>query len=133
MATCLSTLASLETLLLLFESPESSPGQEGGRSPSLTRSVLPALSMFSFKGVNEYLEDLVARIDAPRLGQLLAVFFNDIDFDTSELIQFVSRLSILKAPDEVHVFFDSLTASVRLQQHALSQSYAEGQIGSSRP
>jgi hypothetical protein len=115
MATCLSTLTSLTSLKLYFVSPQSSPDQEGRRSPSLTRSVLPALAHFSFKGVNEYSEELVARIDTPQLYRLSAIFFNDIDLDTPELIRFVSRSPRLEAPNKAHVFFGSQTASVRLR------------------
>jgi hypothetical protein len=39
----------------------------------------------------QYLEDLVSRIDAPQLYQLSTTFFMDIDFDTPELNQFISR------------------------------------------
>jgi hypothetical protein len=48
MATCLSVLTSLVTLCVQFESPESSPDQESRRPPPATRSVLPALRVFSF-------------------------------------------------------------------------------------
>jgi hypothetical protein len=128
MATCLSMLTSLESLRLLFESPQSSPDQENRHSPPPTRFVLSALSIFLFKGVNEYLEELVAQIDTPRLRELSATFFNDIDFDTPELARFVSRSSILKAPDEVHVTFGSLIASVTLQPQASNSAYFEVKI-----
>jgi hypothetical protein len=87
MATCLSMLITLESLQLEFESPLSCPDQENDRAPP-TRSILPALTFFSFKGVNEYLEDLVSRIDSPRLYQLSTTFFHDIDFNIPELNQF---------------------------------------------
>ena len=117
MATCFSILNGLESLLLDFESPQScpSPDQETRRSPPPTCSILPALMMFTFKGANEYSEDLVAQIDTPRLVQLSATFFNEIDFDTPQLIRFVSRSSTSKAANEAHLFFDSLTASVKLR------------------
>ena len=119
MATCLSMLTSLMDLRLEFESPESSPDQEGRRSPSITCSVLPDLTYFSFKGVNEYLEDFVARIDAPQLYYFPVTFFNDLDFDTPELIRFVSRsLRRPEAPIKAHVSFDSQTASVELRPQA---------------
>jgi hypothetical protein len=133
MATCLSVLTSLEALQLEFESPQSSPGQESQRSPSLTRSVLPTLMAFSFKGVNEYLEELVARIDTPRLYQLSATFFNDLDFDTPELILFVSRSSTFKAPKEAHVFFGSRAALVKLQPQASNVEYFEVIISCREP
>ena len=123
MATCLSVLTSLEELFFQFESPQSSPDQENRRSSPPTCFILPALTKFSFKGVNEYLEELVARIDTPRLCRLRTTFFSDIDLDTPELIQLVSHSSTLKAPNEAHVFFDSRIASVRLQPQPSDVEY----------
>jgi hypothetical protein len=118
MVTCLSLLKSLEELDLEFNSPQSSPHQESRCPPPPTRNVLPALTRFAFNGVNEYLEELVARIDTPRLYWLSTTFFNDIDFDTPEVIQFISRTLIFDAPIEARVFFGNLIAWVRLQSHA---------------
>jgi hypothetical protein len=112
-ATCLSMLTSLRELRLEFESPQSCPDQENRRSPPPTRSVLPALTRFEFIGVNEYLEELVARIDTPRLRCLWTTFFNDIDFDTPELIQFITLT--FGAPKGVDVVFDSRVAWVTVQ------------------
>jgi hypothetical protein len=133
MATCLSGLTSLEELYFQFESPQSSPDEEGRRSPPPTRSVLPALMGFSFKGVNEYLEELVARIDTPRLHRLSATFFYDIDYNTPELIRLVSHSSIFKAPNEAHVFFDNRTASVKLQPQAPNIEYFHVEISCREP
>jgi hypothetical protein len=110
LVTCLSVLTSLEEFYLQFNSPQSSPDQESRRPPPPTRFVLPALMKFSFKGVNEYLEELVARIDTPRLYQLWTTFFHDIDFDIPELIQFITRA--FGAPKDVHVVFDSRIACI---------------------
>ena len=118
MATCLTALTNLERLQLQFDSPQSGPDQEYRSSPLPTRSVLPALAVFRFKGVYEYLEDLVARIDAPRLDQSSATFFNDIDVDTPELIRFVSCLSRFEALKKAKLYFSSQTASVKLQPQA---------------
>jgi hypothetical protein len=117
-ATCLSRLTNMERLQLEFESPQSSPGQESRGSPPLTRSILPALTEFSFKGVNEYFEELVARIDTPRLEIFSATFFNDIEFETPELIRFLSRSSTFNAPKEAHLFFDNQAASLKLLPRA---------------
>jgi hypothetical protein len=120
MVTCLSVLTSLERLSLGFESPQSSPDQESRHyaPPRLTRSILPTLMAFSFKGVNEYLEDLLAWIDAPRLYRLWIMFFNDIFFDTRELIQFIGRTPPFKSPNEAHVVFNSGGACFQLQSQA---------------
>ncbi len=72
----------------------------------------------SFKGVSEYLEDLLARIDAPRLYRLWITFFNAINFDTPQLIQFTGRTLTLKPLNEVHVAFNSSSALFRLQSQA---------------
>jgi hypothetical protein len=116
MATCLSMLTSLEELQLNFESPQSCPDQEKRRSPPPTRSILPALTSFWFKGVNEYLEDFVSWIDSPRLSLLSTTFFNDIDFNTPELNQFISRTPTLGSCDEARLIFHSREALVRLCQ-----------------
>src|SRR6266849_6412952 len=93
MATCLSVLTSLEKLYFEFESPQSFPVRESQHPFLPTRTVLPALTTFWFRGTDEYLEDFVARIDAPRLCQLDVTFFDDVDIDTAELIRFASRSS----------------------------------------
>jgi hypothetical protein len=66
MVTYLSALKRLESLGLEFESPRSRPYLEN-RRPPLTRALLPVLHQMSFNGVSDYLEDLMARIDAPQL------------------------------------------------------------------
>jgi hypothetical protein len=115
MATCLSLLTSLEFLQLEFEYPTSYPDLESRRPFPPTRSVLPTLTSFSFQGANEYLEEFVARIDAPQLYQTT---FIDIDFDTpgSELNQFIGRTLTLGAYDEALLFFEDRSALVRLRQ-----------------
>jgi hypothetical protein len=78
MATCLSTLARLETLDIRFKSPTSHPKRRNRPLPPLTRSILPALTRFDFRGVSEYLEVLAGRIDAPRLEIFEIHFFNQL-------------------------------------------------------
>ena len=65
MATTLSVLTRLEFLSLEFQSPRSHLDRASRHPPPLTRSVLSSLALFGFEGVCEYLDDLVARIDAP--------------------------------------------------------------------
>ena len=110
--TCLSTLTRLELLRLCFESPGSR--SEWGRrhtSPP-TRTLLPCLAYFMFKGVGEYLEDIVDRIDAPLLDNLRISFFHQPIFDTPRLAQFISRTPKFKACNEVSVHLGSYDTSV---------------------
>ena len=112
--TALSTLTRLVELWLEFESPQSRPDPEHQRPPPPTRSVLPNLGYFQFKGDSEYLEVVVANIDAPRLSNLEITLFNDIVFDTPQLTQFISRTPIMEALEEAHVTFDGNAAAVDL-------------------
>ena len=110
--TALSTLTSLKSFRLEFQSPLSHPDLESRRLLPSTRTVLPVLTHFSFKGVCDYLDVFVARIGAPRLDVLSISFFNDIVFDASQFIQFISRTPTLKAPEKAHVFFEDRAARV---------------------
>jgi hypothetical protein len=103
MVTFLSTLTRLERLRLKFQSPQSRPDRESRRPSPLIRSVLPALTYFRFKGVSEYLEDFVERIDAPMLEILDITLFHQLIFDTPNLPQFISRTPTFKARDEACV------------------------------
>jgi hypothetical protein len=54
----------------------------------------------------------VAVIDAPQLEILKITLFNQIDFDTQRLAQFINRTPKLGKCDEVHVIFDYPSARV---------------------
>ena len=112
--TALSTLTHLLELLLRFESPQSRPDPEHQHPPPPTRSVLPNLYDFQFKGDSEYLEVVVAHIDAPRLSNFEITLFNDIVFDTPQLTQFISRTSIMKVLEKAHVTFERNATAVGL-------------------
>ena len=114
MLTALPTLTSLESLRIQFESPRSRPDLAGRRPSPPTRLVLPVLATFGFKGVCEYLEDLVARIDAPQLITLHLTLFNQIIFDTPQLIQFIGRTPTLNTPEKAHIAFGDYHTRFRL-------------------
>jgi hypothetical protein len=103
MVTSISTLTRLSFLFITFDSPASLPYLRIQRQhlPPLTRAVLPALALFWFSGVSEYLEDLVARINAPILNTVDITLFNQLVFHTQQLGQFISHapmfMSYIKA------------------------------------
>ena len=115
MVDLLSVSSSLRTLSLEFRSPQSRPDPETRRLHPLKRSILPALRGFYFKGVTEYLEELVTHIGAPQLDHMHITFFNQIDFDYPRLAQFINCTPRLGARDEAHVQFNDSTASVTLR------------------
>ena len=102
----ISPLSSLESLHLGFQSPQSGPDRETRPPPLSKRSVMPALNDFRFKGVTEYLEDLVTGIDAPQLDDMRITFFNQIDFHTPQLTQFINRTPKLEKRDTAVLFHD---------------------------
>jgi len=131
MVVLLSVLSSLKTIDLHFQSPQSRPDLESRRPPPLKLSVIPSLTHFSFKGVSEYLEDLVACIDAPQLNSFYAIFFNQIDFDSPRLAQFINRTPTFRARDKVQVQFDDRTVHIKFMYrthkfgHAISRIQIE--------
>ena len=127
MATALSTLISLEELRLGFQSPLSLPDRASRRLPPPTHVVLPVLTTFWFKGVSDYLDDLVVHIDAPLLKRLDIMFFNQILFDTPQLVQFISRTPALKAPKTARVMF--LDDATRVELSSGAFGYRDLSVG----
>ena len=119
MATPLSTLINLRSLCLQFESYEFD--WENRRLLPPTRSILPVLTSFEFKGVGEYLNDLVAGIEAPKLRKL-NIYFLHQEFDLPQLIQFISDIPKLRTLEKGHVSFREDTATVVFS----SQTYGHG-------
>jgi hypothetical protein len=128
MVTALSTLTSLQLFWLDFQSPLSCPDRESRHSPPPTRTVLPSLATFQFKGVPEYVEDLMTRIDCPRLEVLNITFFNQVVFDTPQFAQFIHRTSTLKPLEKARIIFMGHAASVNLSPQASEQGKLNLQI-----
>ena len=109
----LAVLVNLESLTIEFASPLSFPGAGSRRSLPPARTVLPALMSLKFQGVSDYLEDLVARIDAPLLEFTWITFFHQLIFDIPLLGEFMRRTTSFKAPDEAHLNLDDSGVLVR--------------------
>jgi hypothetical protein len=106
MVTCLSALTKLENLVLgsRFRKPRYRE-ERLSPPPPPPRSVFPALTDFSFKGYAEYLEDLVAGIDAPCLNDLSITFISPSVLHTPEIAQFISRTPNFSAPEKACLIF----------------------------
>jgi hypothetical protein len=101
MVTCLSVMTRLKKLFSDFENFRTHRNLNQHPHPQ-TRALLPALTRLSFSGVSDYLEDLVARIDAPLLNKLtIKVIPRQLfDTETSQLTQFICRTPKFKAYGE---------------------------------
>jgi hypothetical protein len=113
MVALLYASSHLEKLYLGFRSPQSRPDWESRSLPPRKRSIFPALRILDFKGVTEYLEELVTRIDTPQLDEMDITFFNQIDFDCPRLAQFINHTPKLRNGD-AHVQFSDNFARVGL-------------------
>ena len=90
MVACLAALPRLDTFHIGFRSASSRPDRI--LPPPETRTVLPSLTSFEFKGASEYLEDLVSQIESPQLDRTFIVFFNQlVDFQAARLSGFIDR------------------------------------------
>ena len=92
------------------------------RPPPTRRAVLPALTFFQFRGISNYMEDLVSRIDSPQLINISIVYFDPPSdhFPVTQLIDFIDhsvgpRSTIF---GRAHVTVYKRHVNVRLHQHA---------------
>jgi hypothetical protein len=128
MAICLSSLTRLGTFFLGFDSPRSRPDKSSRHDLSLfTRVHLPALIELSFLGISGYIEDLVARINAPLLFNVWVGLYNQLLFDTSQIRQFIGRTDNFKIPYRAVVQFTSITAT--LEHYPFASTRGDPRLG----
>jgi len=107
MATHLAALPNLEDLRIEFRA---CPNHTN--SSSLTRVILASLTSFHFKGVSEYLDNLVARIDAPII-QTLSITFYGVVLCIPQLHRFLSYAERPQPPNWVVVEFNYWTVNLK--------------------
>jgi len=125
MVTGFSALTRLERLFLDFESPLPRPDRQTRRLPPPTRCVLLALARFKFKGASEYLDDLVAHIDLPRLNAFSIIFFEQRHLDTPHLVQFIRRTPYSKAFGKAHI---TIYIGDAVMVNLSSQTFGHGEL-----
>ncbi|KAH8984731.1 hypothetical protein EDB92DRAFT_1467987 [Lactarius akahatsu] len=121
-ANALSGMTHLRTLLLHFLSLPPRRNYLSLPPPSGERIVLPALMFLKYRGTSKYLDNLVARIDAPVLGDIEIALFSQPTMDASQLGRFVERTGIQTSLSQ---------AEVQTSGHAISISFTSS--GSSTP
>ena len=84
---CLSASPHLGYAAIGFRRNRLHPGRNP--RPPTTRVVLPALTFFHFEGDLEYMEDLVSRIDVPKLRMLRIEVFDEAVPKFPQLRQFI--------------------------------------------
>ncbi|KAH9971480.1 hypothetical protein BGW80DRAFT_1460449 [Lactifluus volemus] len=124
MVTVLSALTKLTCLEIGFK-PERP--REIRLAPPLTRALLPALTEFKFRGVNEYSEDILARINVPQLESLSVMYEHEPHvFDIPQLI---SHSLPLGPFHRAEVTFSTLRIGIGLYQSEETYSHKKLKLG----
>ena len=110
----ISAMTRLKSLTIHFDFPTSRLHPGNLRTPPSGRTVLPALANVKYCGVNEYLEDIVARIDTPLLELIDLRFFNRPLFEIPHLSHFVRRTSQLGSPTQAKIYITENAISLAL-------------------
>ncbi|KAH9073607.1 hypothetical protein EDB83DRAFT_84673 [Lactarius deliciosus] len=116
LASALSGMVQLQAISLHFLSFPCRRNFLGLPPQPGQRIVLPALTRLKYRGTSKYLDSFVARIDAPRLGDIGITFFSQPTMDASELGRFIERT-------EMRVSLSQ--ADVRTSEHAISISFTQ--------
>ena len=90
--TQLCSLPHLEVLSIGFAIPISHPSREGELlPPPIPPVTLPTLRQLTFRGMSDYLDNLVAQVNTPILKQLNLTLFSELDFTFLNLTKFIRR------------------------------------------
>ena len=90
MVASLAALPKLEIFVMEFQPYDSRPDRIGPFP--VTRTILPALTYFVFRGINEYLEDFVGQIDGPRLNHIsITTLYRPVGFQVAQLSRFIDH------------------------------------------
>jgi hypothetical protein len=88
----------------------------------MIRTTLPALTGFFFKGISEYAEDFMARIDAPLLHDIHISFFNQLIFNIPQLLYLINCIERFKGLNAKVLFLKdntSMELSSEMDDHLL--------------
>ena len=96
--------------------------------PGGHRNVLPALTCFIYRGTSKYLDSFVARIDAPRLGNIDITFFNQPTFDASQLGQFIRRTDMQTTLTKAYIRTSAHAISISIEDSNTSTTPLRLQI-----
>jgi hypothetical protein len=94
----ISFMPQLETLVIhfLFAVPSRTIETQLTLIPIITPITLPNLRLFSFQGIEAYLEAIVCRMATPCLERLQVFFFEQLTFSVPHLLQFMNTTEGLR-------------------------------------
>ena len=113
-ANALCGMTQLEILSLHFLSSLPRRNYLALPPPPGDRVVLPALICFKYRGISKYLDSLVARIDAPRLGDIDITFFSQPTLDALQLGLFIDRIDTRGSPLQAEILSSGGAISISI-------------------
>ncbi|KAH8984728.1 hypothetical protein EDB92DRAFT_1467892 [Lactarius akahatsu] len=108
----LSGMAQLRSLSLHFVSTTDYALQLSQSESWGHRVILPVLTRLDVRGISQYLERLVARIDAPRLGDIEITLVNENIIGFPNLREFVDRIEMHKSHRRAHILSSEHSISI---------------------
>ena len=88
--------------------------------PSEERIFLPALTRLKYRGTSKYLDGLVARVDASRLGDIDITFFIQPTMDASQLGRFIERIEVQRRPNQADIQTSADSISISFTDSSVS-------------
>ena len=110
----LSGMTQLRTLSFHFHSLPSRRNYLSLPPLPEERVVLPALAHLKYRGTSKYLDCLVARIDAPHLGDIDITFFNQPTMAASQLGRFIDRIEIHNTHRQAEILTSERAVSISI-------------------
>jgi hypothetical protein len=117
----LQSLPHLEELSIGFAVAIPIPSSKGELLPAPVSPVtLPSLRRLTFRGVDDYIDNLVAQINTPRLARLRLTLFFDLAFTLVNLTDFILRTEGFRRL-VAKVIFDKDGASICYEQQGIGE------------
>jgi len=102
---CLSSLTRLKFLQIKFQSSQPRPDRGSQRQPPLTHTVYPVLTILILEGVTEYLDHILAHIEAPLLDYAHIRFIDPPIFVISRIAPCIGHTETIEAFDRAYMHF----------------------------
>ena len=115
-ANLLSGMTHLRSLSLYFLSHPPHPDHLDLPSSSKECVTLPALTSLKYRGGSRYLDNIVARIDAPCLEDVDVTFFYEPTFHVSQLGRFTERIELQRSVCQADIVSSHSTISILFTQ-----------------
>ncbi|KAH8979071.1 hypothetical protein EDB92DRAFT_428105 [Lactarius akahatsu] len=114
----LSGMSQLQTLSLHFLSFTIRQNHLGlpSQSGKQLEVVLPALTRLKYRGTSRYLDNFMAGINAPRLGDIDITFFSQPMMHAAQLGRFIDRIEMQKSHRQAEILSSERAISISFTQ-----------------